>query len=97
MCKWVQEIITCNLSCIQESGLAFQMNGTPKTIYGTMTIASAGNVASNALGGFKEGFTAFHHCRQCMGIAEECKQEVSDTPRAPSDMQLTVITKAGTD
>jgi len=31
------------------------MNGTSKTIYGTIAIASADNAASNALGGFKEG------------------------------------------
>ena len=35
------------------------MNGAPKTVYGTIAIGSADNPASNALGGFKEGFTAF--------------------------------------
>jgi len=69
MCKWVEDIITCNLSSIQKSDRTFQMNGTSKTIYGTMAIASADNAASNALGGFKEGFAALCHCRQCMGNA----------------------------
>ena len=67
----------------------FQMNGTSKTIYGTMATASADNTASNALGGFKEGFTAFRHCRQCMGTAQECKQQVSGPP---SDYQRWKVT-----
>ena len=51
-----------------------------KNVYGTIAIGSADNPASSALGCFKEGFTAFRHCRQCMGTLEECKNEVSGTP-----------------
>ena len=53
------------------------MSGTLQTVYGTIAAVSADNPASNALGGFKEGFTAFRHCRQCMGTSAECKHEVS--------------------
>lgn len=83
--KWVAQILLAgNLSFTQESGCTFQMSG-PKTIYGTIAVVSADNLASNALGGFKEGFTALRHCRQCMGTYEECKREVR---WAQSDMHV---------
>ena len=74
-------IITCILSF--DLGKWLQISGewcTKKNLYGTIAIGSADNPASSVLGGFKEGFTAFCHCRQCMGTLEECKNEVSGTP-----------------
>ena len=65
------------------------MSCSTKTIYVTVATVSADNPASNALGGFKEGFTAFRHCRQCMGTSEECKHEVNRLSRALSDTTYT--------
>ena len=39
-------------------------------------------LAMNALRGYKEGFTAFRHSRQCMGTSEECKHEGNRLSRA---------------
>ena len=58
-------------------GHEFSVSGALQSVYGTIAAVSADNPASNALGGFKEGFTAFRHCRQCMGTSAECKHEVS--------------------
>ena len=80
------EDITCMLSF--DLGKWLQLSGeygAPKTIYGTIAIGLADNPASNALCSFKAGFTAFCHSRQCMGTSEECKNEVSRTPRTPSN------------
>lgn len=44
--------------------------------YGTVALCSADNPAANALGGFKESASAYRHCRQCLGTAEETKTEV---------------------
>ena len=58
------------------------MSGSTKTIYATVATVSADNLASNALGWFKEGFTTFRHSRHCMGTSEECKHEVNRLSRA---------------
>ena len=67
------------------------MNGTPKNMYGTIATASADNPASNALGSFKEGFTVFHYCWQCMGASEECKNEVSGIPSVVSELLIVYV------
>ena len=66
-CLHSAEVDRVNPYITQETGHGFSVSGTLQTVYGTIAAVSADNPASNALGGFKEGFTAFRHCRQCMG------------------------------
>ena len=57
-------------------------------MYGTITIVSADNLASNALGGFKEGSTAHRGCRQCLATRSEMKTVFSESQlnlRSPED------------
>lgn len=51
----------------------------PQTKYGTITVMPADNLASNALGGFKEGSTAHCGCRQCFATPPEMKSIFNDT------------------
>ena len=39
----------------------------------TLAVVSA---ASQAVGGFKEGATAYRHCRQCLGTATQTREKV---------------------
>lgn len=45
-------------------------------MFGTLTVVSADNPASSALGGFKESTAALRHCRQCMATSEEASTKV---------------------
>lgn len=47
------------------------IDGIPRKKYGTVTIVVADNLASNLLGGFKEGSTAHRGCRQCNATPSE--------------------------
>ena len=47
------------------------INGVPQTKYGTICLVLADNLASNAMGGFKEGSTAHRGCRQCLSTPPE--------------------------
>lgn len=47
------------------------MNGLPQKRYGTLCLLPADNLASNVLGGFKEGSTAHRGCRQCLATPSE--------------------------
>ena len=49
------------------------MNGVPLLKYGTICLIPADNLASNALGGFKEGSTATHGCRHCLATPADMK------------------------
>jgi len=42
-----------------------------------VALASADNPASSALGSFKEGSSAYRHCRQCLGTSQETTAEVT--------------------
>ncbi len=61
---------------MQENGWEFMIDGAPIKMYGTVTVFSGDNLASNAMEGFKEGMTAYRHCRQCLGTKEEVRIEV---------------------
>ena len=65
------------LSKSQENGYSFHIDGSIQTLYGTLTVVSADNLASNALGGFKEGSRAHRYCRQCLGTDDETRVKVS--------------------
>ena len=63
-------------------GFTFRVNGESCCYFGTITLVSADNLASNALGGggggggFKESSSAFQPCRQCFGTCDEIRQQV---------------------
>lgn len=59
-----------------ESGHTFEINGENKKLQGTIALISADNPASSACGGFKEGSTAYHFCRQCLATSDESKKIV---------------------
>lgn len=61
---------------MQESGYTFTIEDHPRIFQGTVALISADNPASNSLGGFKEGATAYRHCRQCMGTYDQTAKEV---------------------
>lgn len=47
------------------------MNGVHQLKFGTVCLVPADNLASNALGGFKEGSTAYRGCRHCLATPPE--------------------------
>ncbi len=53
------------------------IKGVKRTVYGTIVLLSADNIASCACGGFKEGSTAHRYCRQCMATIDQTKVIVS--------------------
>ena len=65
----------CNY-LLQEGGITFTVSGVPHPLCGTMALVSADNPAANALGGFKEGTSAYRNCRQCMGTSCENLEQV---------------------
>lgn len=52
------------------------MNECHKTLFGTVTVLSADNPASCAVGGFKESTAAYRMCRQCMATHDEASTKV---------------------
>ena len=58
---------------LQENGWEFVLDGMSRKVYGAVTIFSGDNLASNAMGGFKEGGRAYGHCRQCLGTLDETR------------------------
>ena len=61
---------------IQEEGIQINVNGILHTFYGTISIISADNPASCALGGFKEGSRAHRFCRHCLIIIDQLREMV---------------------
>ena len=57
----------------QEIGYTFAIDGVPQRMWGDLTLVPADNLASNALGGFKEGSTAHRGCRHCLATPSEMK------------------------
>lgn len=49
------------------------VDGVPKLKYGSLCLIPADNLASSALGGFKEGSQATHGCRHCTATPSEIK------------------------
>ena len=60
----------------QEKGHCFVIDGRHEVHFGSLTIVSADNPASCALGGFKETTAAHRMCRQCLSTHEEFSEKV---------------------
>jgi len=52
--------------------------GQERIVYGTIAVASADNLASLALGGFKESCSATKMCRHCMATKGESQTKVNN-------------------
>lgn len=52
------------------------MNGGLRQYFGSVTLVSADNLASNAVGGFKESPSAYRPCRQCLGTNVDIREWV---------------------
>ena len=61
---------------IVSTGSWIFVNGQRHMYYGTMTVFSADNLASNAVGGFKESSSAYRPCRQCLCTKNDLKSQV---------------------
>ncbi len=55
----------------------FVCNGQEVKMYGTLVTVCADNLGSCAVGGFKEGSTAYRFCRQCLTKYEDIRLIVS--------------------
>lgn len=54
----------------------FEIEGTKSKIYGSVSIISADNLGSLALGGFKESCSAYRCCRHCMATQQTARTKV---------------------
>ena len=70
-------LANCKSIYTQEQGYQVAVSSAPYSVRGTVALTSADNLASNALGGFKESASALRHCRQCLGCADETATKVS--------------------
>lgn len=61
---------------IQERGYSFDVEGRQITIFGTLSVISADNLGSLAIGGFKESCTAYRCCRHCMATQDSARTKV---------------------
>jgi len=77
--KWVSPCMHAfifEINVYQESGWQFNTADGLQWYTATITIISADNPASSAIGGFKESASAYRPCRHCLGTANEIRQEV---------------------
>ena len=56
--------------------MSFLVDGQPMTLRGTVTLVSADNLASQAIGGYKALHSAFRKCRYCMAVDEDLQSKV---------------------
>lgn len=61
--------------CLQ--GVTFEVSGTKRVLYGTLTVVSADNISANLLGGFTGLHSAFRKCRDCLGTKTSIQYMVS--------------------
>lgn len=54
----------------------FDVEGTETKMYGSLSIVSADNLGSLALGGFKESCSSYRCCRHCMATQDTAKTKV---------------------
>lgn len=55
------------------------VNGVHQLKFGTVCLVPADNLASCALGGFKEGSTAYRGCRHCLATPQEISSVFSES------------------
>jgi len=52
------------------------INGKEETLHGTLVLASADNLASQLLGGYKTLASAVRKCRFCMAVQSDMETKV---------------------
>lgn len=52
------------------------IEGSNEKMYGALSVVSADNLGSLALGGFKESCSAYRLCRHCMATRESSQAKV---------------------
>lgn len=57
-------------------GAPFVIDGVTHYFRGTISVISADNPASAALGGFKQSASAFRFCRHCLGSEADIQSKV---------------------
>ena len=62
---------------MQEEGYPFFINGKEEIMFGTLTIVSADNLGSLALGGFKQSCSSYRCCRHCMATQQTARTKVN--------------------
>ena len=61
---------------VQDEGLMMVINGHEQVFRGTLTVATADNLASQYLGGYKSLASALCKCRFCMAVEADMKSKV---------------------
>ena len=54
------------------------VGGQEQTIHGTLVVATADNLASQLLGGYKSLASALRKCRFCMAVGTDMESKVWD-------------------
>lgn len=75
----------------QENGYPFEVNGEVRYFRGTVSIVSADNPASAALGGFKQSASAFRFCRHCMGTEQDIQTKVKPNALLPKSALIRTL------
>lgn len=57
-------------------GTTFNVAGRQEQFYGTIALASADNLASQQLGGYKQLASAYRRCRYCMATRDNMDKQV---------------------
>jgi hypothetical protein len=61
-----------------DNGVTFNINGQNRNFHGTVSVVSADNPASQAIGGFKEGAMAFRKCRFCLATDNDIQTKFNE-------------------
>ena len=56
--------------------MTFDVKGETYFFKGSLTVVSADNPASQLLGGFKQGHTAYRKCRHCLALDSDIQTKV---------------------
>ena len=64
---------------VQEVGHELVLRRGRRVVFGTVVAVSADNPASSAVGGFKEGSSAYRFCRQCLITIGKIRSVVSNS------------------
>lgn len=77
MCSGYVIVLHTHSSLLGERcGVPFVIDGQTHYFRGTISVISADNPASAALGGFKQSASAFRFCRHCLGSEADIQSKV---------------------
>lgn len=76
--KKIFEPLLDDLRFLETKGIEVEIGGQITTLFGTVCILTADNLACHTLGGFVESFSANRFCRYCMVDKQMAQQEFDD-------------------